>query len=76
MTLPAPTPKAVRAAREAAGLSQSQAAALVHLGAAVRWAEYERGARSIDRARWELYLLLTNQHPNLVVTPRPRLHPQ
>lgn len=58
-----PTPTDVSAAREAAGLSQAAAAELVHLGSAMRWSEYERGVRTIDTARWELFLLKTGQHP-------------
>lgn len=57
--VPAPTPEAVRAARAAAGLTQAAAAALVHLGEAMRWSEYERGVRTIDTARWELFLVKT-----------------
>lgn len=59
--LPLPTTRAVRKYRLAAGLTQAQAAKLVHLGAASRWAEYENGARKIDLARWELWLILTGQ---------------
>lgn len=62
--LPEPTPAAVRAARAAAGHTQTQAAEITHLGAQARWAEYESGRRRIDAARWELYLLLTGQHPS------------
>lgn len=54
-----PSPAEVLAAREAAGLTQAQAAELVHLGAQPRWAEYEAGARTIDLARWELFLIKT-----------------
>ena len=64
--LPDPAPDVVAAARAAAGLSQSQAAALAGLGAGARWAEYERSgvsARRIDLARWALFLLATGQHP-------------
>lgn len=52
-----PTPENLRAVRMAAELTQSQAAALVYLGNVTRWSEYERGARRIDRARWELFLI-------------------
>lgn len=52
-----PTPEDIRSARLAAGLTQAQAAALVHLRAPVRWTEYETGARNIDRARWDLFRL-------------------
>lgn len=65
-----PTPGEIAAARQAAGLSQAQAAELVGLGDKARWAEYERGARSPDAARWALFLLATGQHPILQVCPR------
>lgn len=70
MALPPPTPEAIRAARAAAGHTQEDAAALVHLRAAKRWSEYERGVLPICEARWELYLLLTGQHPDLTVAAR------
>jgi len=57
----APTPAEIRARREAAGLTQAQAAELVHLGAQPRWAEYENGERNIDLARWELFLIKTRK---------------
>lgn len=66
---PAPTPEAIRDAREAAGQNQAQAAELVHLRSPMRWSEYERGVRQIDAARWELYLLLTGLHPRLRAEP-------
>jgi len=64
-TLERPTTDEIRAARADANLDRAQAAALVHLGHAVRWAEYETGVRTIDVARWELFLLKTDQHPEL-----------
>jgi putative transcriptional regulator len=57
MALKHPTPAEIREARKAAGLSQAEAAELVHLGAQPRWAEYEKGERNIDLARWELFLI-------------------
>lgn len=63
--LPSPTPDAVLTARLAAGHSQAQAAAVVGLGKAMRWCEYERGQRAPDPARWALYLLATDQHPHM-----------
>lgn len=60
-------PAEVLDARKSAGLTQAQAAGLVHLSSGLRWSEYERGERSPDPARWELFLLLTNQHPRLRV---------
>lgn len=65
-----PSPAVITIARTAAGLSQAEAAHLVHLQAQPRWAEYENGKRRPDLARWELFLLLTNQHPNFRLTTR------
>lgn len=59
-----PSATVIKIARTAAGLTQAGAAELVHLRAVQRWNEYERGTRQIDLARWELFLLLTGQHPN------------
>ena len=69
------TPAEILKARHTAGLSQSAAAALVHLGSGMRWSEYERGTRNIDPARWELFLLLTDQHPRLSVIAKPHGNP-
>jgi hypothetical protein len=60
-----PSLEEIRAARVAAELDRAAAAELVHLGHAVRWAEYETGARGIDMAKWELFLLKTGQHPDM-----------
>ena len=65
-----PTTDEIRAAREVSKLDRAAAAALVHLGHAVRWAEYETGARGIDMAKWELFLLKTGQHPDLKASRR------
>ncbi len=59
-----PTPDQLRTARRAAGMTQAQAAALVHLTAGSRWAEYEQGKRNIDLARWELFLLKAGVSPH------------
>jgi hypothetical protein len=61
---PVTSPEVLRAHRERAGLSQAAAAKLVFLGHKARWSEYERGVERIDAARWELFLLLTGQHPH------------
>ncbi len=61
-----PTPEQILAARQAAGHTQAQAAELVGLSGGIRWSEYERHGptgRRIDAARWQLYLLMTDQHP-------------
>mgnify|MGYP002777980811 CR=1 FL=1 len=70
--LPRHDAEAVRAARVAAGLTQAQAAQLVHLGSRERWTEYEAGIRTIDPARWELFLLRAGQHPDLRVVRKAR----
>lgn len=48
----------IRAAREAAGLTQDQAAALVHVDR-VTWARWENGTRAMHPAMWELFCLKT-----------------
>ncbi len=58
-----PPPEMIAKARQTAGMTQAEAAATVHLSAYQRWAEYERGTSAIDPARWELFLLITGQHP-------------
>ena len=54
-----PTPEQVLEAREAAGLTQKQAAELVHRVAAKRWSEWERGTTHMQADAWELFLLKT-----------------
>lgn len=51
-----PTPDQIKAARANAGLTQSQAAALIYktLNA---WQKWESGDRAMDAALWELFLL-------------------
>lgn len=63
LSLSTPTPETIREHRDRAELSQAEAARLVLLGDKARWSEYERGVGRIDAARWELFLLLTGQHP-------------
>lgn len=72
MNLPHPTPKAVRAARRAAGHTQLAAARAVHYGHDSRWSAAERldGPGLLDMAKWELYLLLTGQHPTMIAVPK------
>lgn len=69
--LPQPEPEAIRSARKKAGLSQTEASQLV-TDAGVKgyrtWQRYEApvdGAdhRAIPIGLWELFLLLTDQHP-------------
>ena len=55
-----PTAQALRDAREAAGLSQAQAAALLYRSLR-NWQQWELGERRIDPALWELFMLKTGQ---------------
>ena len=52
----APKPADIRAARERAGLTQAQAAALAGYGSQSRWAEIESGRKRIDPIRWRYWL--------------------
>jgi putative transcriptional regulator len=53
-----PRPDALRSARENAGLSQTDAAALVH--ASLRgWQQWEAGDRRMHPAMWELFEIKT-----------------
>lgn len=51
-----PSPAAIRAAREAAGLSQTSAAELVH-GSLRAWQQWEAGDRRMHPGLWELFRL-------------------
>jgi len=48
-----PAPEAIRAARQAAGLTQTQAAELVHAGLR-SWQQWEAGDRRMHPAIWDL----------------------
>jgi hypothetical protein len=64
-----PTPENLADVRVAAGLTQCQAAEMVGLAHALRWSEYERGVREIEKALWELFLIKVGRH--LLYGPRP-----
>lgn len=51
-----PSPTEIRAAREAAGMTQSAAAALIYRTAR-NWQQWEGGERRMDPALWELFCL-------------------
>jgi DNA-binding transcriptional regulator YiaG len=53
---PEPEPAAIRATREAAGLSQTAAGALLHTTCRT-WQQWEAGDRRMHPAFWELFLL-------------------
>jgi DNA-binding transcriptional regulator YiaG len=56
-----PAPEDIRAAREAAGLSQTAAAALLYRGLR-NWQQWESGERRMDPALWELFGLKVALH--------------
>jgi len=58
-----PTPDQIRAAREAAGLTQSQAAALV-CSTLPRWQEWEYGKHRMHPGLWRLFRA-TLAHPEI-----------
>ena len=66
----APQPAEILAAREAAGHSQADAAALVGLADRRAWWRYESGTYVMPAGIWALYLLATGQHPAMTITPR------
>lgn len=53
-----PDPAQVRSAREAAGLTQTQAANLIH-GTLRTWQQWEAGDRRMHPGLWELFRLKT-----------------
>ena len=64
-----PTATQVSAARERAGLSQQQAAELVHVD--IRsWRRWELAERGVNMAAWEIFLLRSHQHPSDVLKTR------
>ena len=67
MMIPTPTPTQIRAAREAAGLSQDAAAALLYKARGT-WAQWEAregspNHRAKDPAVWELCQLKAGPNP-------------
>ncbi len=55
-----PAPTEIRAARERAGLTQTQAAQLVH-GTMRAWQEWESGNRKMNPGLWELFNIKINE---------------
>ena len=53
-----PAPEAIRAGREAAGLTQTAASTLVH-STLRRWQEWEEGKHRMHPGLWELFQLKT-----------------
>ena len=58
-----PTAREVIRGRAAAGLTMREACELADIAHASRWAEYEAGRRRMTAARWLMFQLRTDQHP-------------
>jgi len=54
-----PTPDQIRAARLSVGLTQAQAAKLIHASSYRTWQEWESGRRKMPQAKWEMWKMLT-----------------
>lgn len=61
-TAASPKPENIRAAREAAGLTQAQAAKLIH-ASLNGWFQWETGQRRMHPAFWELFLIKCGNSP-------------
>ena len=55
-----PTPEQIKQSRLNAGLTQAQAAAVIHKKL-LAWQRYESGDREMDAALYELFMLKTGQ---------------
>lgn len=62
-----PSPEQVRAARETAGLTQTQAGQAV-FGTLRTWQDWESGQRRMHPGLWTLFLLRTGQHPTATLS--------
>lgn len=62
------SPADIAAAREAAGLTQEQAAVLVHVKRRT-WQDWELGIATIPGAAWELFCIKTGLTPSPADTP-------
>ncbi len=58
----APTPEEVRAARSAAGMTQTEAAETVHMSMRA-WQQWEGGERTMPQGLFELFMIKTGQWP-------------
>ncbi len=65
-----PTSDEVKASRHLAGLTQQQSAEMIYQASSSNWRAYESGRIAMHEAAWELFLLKTNQHPTLRLTPK------
>lgn len=61
-----PSPYEIRAYRLAAGLTQTEAARLIHT-ACRTWQQWESGDRKMHPAFWELFQYKQPMRPNLII---------
>ena len=64
-----PSPEKIKQARTEAGLTQTQASDLIFKSCRA-WQQYEKGDREMDFAYWELFLLKSGSHPDLIINKR------
>ena len=55
-----PNKSQILAARQAAGMTQAEAANFVHAGSYRTWQDWENGRRKMPTSVWELWRLKTN----------------
>ncbi|SOE92894.1 Helix-turn-helix domain-containing protein [Burkholderia sp. D7] len=60
MSIEPPVPEDIRAARQAAGLTQTAAGALLHTTCRT-WQKWEAGDRQMHPAMWELFCIKCQQ---------------
>lgn len=79
-SLSAPLPPSILAARHKAGLTQAQAAEVVHSPSYRTWQDWELGKAPMPTGLWELFLLKTGQMqvqvasaPEVAPRKRPRM---
>jgi DNA-binding transcriptional regulator YiaG len=60
MSIEPPVPENIRAARQAAGLTQTAAGALLHTTCRT-WQKWEAGDRQMHPAMWELFCIKCQQ---------------
>jgi DNA-binding transcriptional regulator YiaG len=60
MLIESPVPEDIRAARQAAGLTQTAAGALLHTTCRT-WQKWEAGDRQMHPAMWELFCIKCQQ---------------
>lgn len=54
-----PTPKQIKQARNDAGITQAESAALVRAGSYRTWQDWESGRSKMHPGLWELFLIKT-----------------